>query len=225
MSDPNAFKPEDPGTDPPEGPTPGPAAKDGAKKPKGPSRPLSAIFALISMWILGITITDQGLFTIGVIRNPFADVGYATLQQLTLSEVQQAALVRATMDNAAVALPIAAAQLVLGGLLLFASLRALLSRQGVGTFGMQVVVANLALSVVEFFATAPIRAGVIEAVTTSKLPDLANLDLAQNGWILNVGFLIRPAALLFCVLALGRWRKLEQALSAAASEPKPDRDF
>jgi len=176
------------------------------------------------MWILGVTITDQGLFTIGVIRDPLAASGFSALHQLTLTEVQHAALVRATMDHAATQLPIAVGQMVLGILLLVASLRALLSRRGVGTFGLQVVVANFVLSIAEYVVSAPVRSRVIEAVTTSDLPEIADLNLAQNGWILNLGFLVRPAALIFCILALGRWHQRERQLASAGS-PKPDQEF
>ena len=194
------------------------------ERTKRPARPLSALLALIAMWILGVTITDQGLFSIGVIRDPLAASGFSALHQLTLTEIQHAALVRATMEHAATELPIAVAQTVLGVLLLVASLRALLSRSGIGSFGLQVVAANLLLAVAEYFVSASVRASVIEAVTTSNLPELAELNLAKNGWILSAGFLVRPAALVFCVLALGRWRKRERQLAAAAG-PKPDEEF
>ena len=185
---------------------------------------MSALLALIAMWILGVTITDHGLFTIGVIRDPFAASGMAALQQLTLSEVQSAAVVQATMEFARTELPIGVAQAVLGALLLVASVRALLSRGAVGTFGLQVVIANLALTVIEYFVSAPVRASVIEAITTSNVPEVAEANLAQHAWILQAVFMLQPAALIFCIFALGRWRRAEQQL-AAATGPRPDAEF
>lgn len=193
--------------------------------PRRAPRPASALLALIAMWILGVTITDHGLFTIGVIRDPLAASGFSALHQLTLSEVQHAAIVRATMEFAATELPIGVAQTVLGMLLLVASVRALLSRGTIGTFGIQVVIANLVLTVIEYFVSAPVRAQVIEAITTSNLPEFSDVNLAQHTWVLQAAWvLLEPVALVFCVFALGRWRRAEQQFAAAAG-PKPDEEF
>ena len=181
-------------------------------------RPIYLLIALVAMWILGMDAAANGYVVVKVIHSPLS-----VPMSGTGKEAVTAAMVHAIIQRPRVNLPIGLAQILLGGLLVLVSLKALVSRHASTSFALQVLAANAVLVVVTYALREPVRVAAVNALATAKLtprpPSLSaaeftRLQGAASWWILRALLGLHLAALGLCGFALTR--KTARAVLAAA---------
>lgn len=131
-------------------------------------RPVSVAIALIALWFIGMNVAGEGFATMELVRDPFWSV---SLMDSSMGAVRWRAYMEATRAHANVLLPIGVAELLLGGLLVFLSVRALISRRLTPSLFLQIVAANAALAVLAYVLREPVRGAIIDALVRSGLEE------------------------------------------------------
>jgi hypothetical protein len=154
----------------------------------------------------------EGYLTIEVARDPFASV-VSTLSGQGLEDVVKGAFFDALAKHSRTSFPIGVAQVLLGGLLVFVSVRALFGRRASTSFALQLVLANAALLITAYVLREPIRGAIVDAVAASGLErrpsgvsakEFDELLRLHWWWRLRIGFGIQLTALLLSGFALTR---------------------
>lgn len=126
------------------------------------------VVALITMWLLGMHAVIEGVDAIDIVRSPLPD-SLSPFDGDPVSEAMRRAFIQGVSAHAGVTLPVAIAQLLLGALLAFVSIRGLLGRRGSFGFALQVLAANAVLVLVVYLAHDPVRRSVIEALVAELM--------------------------------------------------------
>ncbi|HMJ14738.1 MAG TPA: hypothetical protein VK524_25175, partial [Polyangiaceae bacterium] len=154
----------------------------------------------------------EGYLTVDVVRDPFASV-VSPLSGRGLEDVVKAAFFEALAKHGRTSLPLGVAQIFLGGLLVFVSVRALFGRRASTSFALQLVLANAALLVAVYALREPIRGAIVDAVARSGMEqqpsgmsarEFDQLVRLQWWWRLRIGFGVQLTALLLSGFALTR---------------------
>jgi hypothetical protein len=145
-------------------------------------RPGYLILALIASWMIGLGGMTNGCQTLNFYRQ-------ATQPTLVFDGKLAAEIKKARIDalntQHARMVPLAAANLLLSGLLIFACWRALSGRRGAHALTIQAVVANAAFSVADFVVSRPVRALIIDSVSAhapETMQQLSPPQLANAFW-------------------------------------------
>lgn len=177
-------------------------------------RPIYLLIALIAMWVIGMNAAANGYVVVKVIHNPLS------LSTAGGDKVATArAFVQAVSQHPRVNLPIGIAQILLGGLLVLVSIKALVSRHASTSFALQVLGANAMLVVVSYALRQPLRSAMIGAALSSGLvhrpKGVSPAQFQQLEWWAFRFFLgLQLTALALCAFALTR--KSARAVLAAA---------
>jgi len=115
------------------------------------------------MWLLGMHAVIEGVQAIDIVRSPLSD-SVSEFDGNEISDAMRRAFVEGVSAHAGVTLPVGIAQLLLGALLAWVSIRGLLGRRGSRGFALQVLAANAALVLLVYLAHDPVRRSVIEAL-------------------------------------------------------------
>lgn len=134
--------------------------------PRLERRPMSVVIALVALWFLGMETAGEGLATVELVRDPLWN-GLVPFGEAGLDAVRMRAYMQATREHGELLLPVGVGQLMLGCLLVFVSVRALLSGRGTASFMFQVLTANVVLACVGYALRQPVRGAMIEAIVTS----------------------------------------------------------
>jgi hypothetical protein len=135
-----------------------------------PPRPRLLTTALVLAWFMGLRTLHEGYLTLRILRDPL--VG----DSLSVPSELKAALVEGVTSNGAAALPVAAAQILLGGFLLVVSVGLLFGAARTVSYGMQAVLANGALAAVGYALGGPVRQAMVGALvqTGQMAPELSS---------------------------------------------------
>lgn len=159
---------------------------------------------LFAMWLVGMNAAQDGYGAIDLLRDPLSG-------NFAGSEQDRSALVSALGENRALELPLAIAQLLLGGLLVFISTHLFFGGRPSRAFTLQVLVANVAFLILGY----ALRAETRDTYLTTLLEDsqdrkvrsaelrlrsrfLLGFDLTALG--LSIFALTRPSARRFLEL-------------------------
>jgi hypothetical protein len=184
---------------------------DGVQRTGG-RRPVYLVIALITLWLTGMNTLGEGYLAVEVIRDPLTNV-VSSLAGQGIEEVVKTAFLTALAKQARTALPIGVAQMLLGGCLVFVSVRALFGRRASTSFALQLVVANAVLLIAAYALREPVRSAIVNAVAASGLEkqpsgiSAAEFDRLLRlhwWWRLRVSFGIQLLALLLSGFALTR---------------------
>jgi hypothetical protein len=115
------------------------------------------------MWLLGMHAVTEGVRTIDIVRSPLSE-SLSSYDGNDMGDAAQRAFVQAVSQHASVTLPVGVAQLLLGLLLAFVSIRALFGRRGSRSLALQLLTANALLALVGYLLHDPVRKGVVEAI-------------------------------------------------------------
>lgn len=185
-------------------------------------RPIYLVIALIAMWVMGMNAAADGYVVVKVIHNP-----------LSLStagagkEALATAFVRAVSQHPRVNLPLGIAQILLGGLLVLISIKALVARHASTSFALQVLAANALLVIVSYALRQPVRGAVVDAIVGSGLVHrpsgistaaFQRLERLQAWWAFRILLGLQLAALGLCAFALTR----KTAREVLAPAPRPE---
>jgi hypothetical protein len=173
------------------------------------------LIALVVMCFIGMTAAGNGYAAVEAIHNPLS-VPAATSGLL---QAVEAASLHAISQHPRVNLPIGIAQMLLGGLLMFVSFKALFWRHASASFALQVLAANAALVVVTYALREPVHAAAVQAIVAAKItPRPPSISVAQldqvEWWGLRAGLALQLATLGLCAFALTR--KTARAVLAPA---------
>lgn len=199
-------------------------------------RPWYLVAAMVLTWTIGI----QGLAT------GFAQIAYLRAGNLVSAEslaphidqaepmqyvavVGEAARLRALAEERRVTFPLSVARLLLSGLLVVGSGLAMAGRRGARSLALQALAVNVALAVVEYSLTRPVRGAWIEAVVAAwaslpgVIPERAVFqDRAVWVWMWRLRFAVLDVGVLgLGALALTRPRSttfFDAAAHAQASD-------
>jgi hypothetical protein len=195
-------------------------------------RPWYLVAAMVLTWIIGV----QGLAT-GFAQIAYLRAGNVVTAETLAPKVDQAepmqyvavageaARLRALADERRVTFPLSVAKLLLSGLLVAGSGLALAGRPNARSIAMQALLANVALSLLDYGLTRPVRGAWIEAVVEAwstvpgTIPERAVFQDRDVWWwmwrlrlaILDIG------ALGLAALALTRRRSAVYFEAAAAA--------
>ncbi len=187
---------------------------------KAPRRPGFLSLVLVTAWFIGLRTVHEGYVTLRILDDPLI------VDSLRYPAMVSAAMVESTADNSALAVPVAAAQLVLGVFLLAVSAATLfgaIKRIGVC---VQALLANAVLVVAAYVCSQPVRTAMVEALAHS--PELAEKlagDFAIADaklaflWGFRIAFALHLGALLALVWAVSR-RSVREFLAFSASRPR-----
>ncbi len=199
--------------------------------PTAPRRPFYLVLTIITMWLIGMHSVAEGLFAIDVVRNPATVPGTTTLQYKDIEEAMKGALVLATAKHGRIAMPLGIGELILGGLLVMLSVRALFARRASTSFAIQVLVANILFVIVDYVVSEPLRVSIVNTIVGSGLDELPDFVPEQQRdemqylrwwWIFRIQLAIKLAALALSAFAFTR-PKVREFLSP--TEPHPDEEF
>jgi hypothetical protein len=185
------------------------------------SRPTYLVLALLLAWVLGVGGLVNGYSTLQYYREtthstpqleavkaPESMRKYLEAQR-QLFEAQEKARTAVLDQYHDRMVPLAAANLVLSGLLIVACARALSGRARAHHLALQAVFANMGYAVVEFVANGPLRQAMAEATRQNALPNLDADQLAMaTTWVYRFGLALQLLALALVALALTRPRVL-----------------
>jgi hypothetical protein len=186
-----------------------------------PPRPRLLTTTLILAWFMGLRTLHEGYLTLRILRDPL--VG----DSLTLPSEIRAALVEGVSNHTAAALPVAAAQFLLGAFLLVVSVGLLFGAARSVSFGLQAVFSNMLLAVVSYVASAPLRAAMVQALVASAemAPDLAQqlgpgemANVYYWGFRMALGLQLLALSLVAWVLSRRSVREFYALLAAARPE-------
>lgn len=167
--------------------------------PVPPPRPPLLSAALVLAWLMGLRTMHEGYLALRIIGNPL--LGDA----LALSPELRQAFVDGILTNPA-ALPLAAAQLILGGFLFFMSVATLFAGARSVAFALQAVASNFALAIVGHVLGEPLHQSIATALlssseVTSQLPKELSPEQVHNAF--RWGFRVLLGAQCALLLAIG----------------------
>jgi len=170
--------------------------------PPRPSRPLYLVVALIVGWTFGIGGVMGGCGLLRFYQEPDTGVevhepandgldAYFAQQQKAAKEASAKAL----NENSGRMVPLAAANVLLSGLLIVACARALAAKRNAHNLALQAVAANIVYAITDYFVSAPIREAVIAAASIRPAPnDVQQLDPNQLALAVTWSFRLLSAA-------------------------------
>ena len=169
---------------------------------------------LFVCWALGVHTALDGYATIRILGDPFAADG------LQIPSVMRDALVQSILANSSIVLPVAVAQILLGGLLVVVSI-GLLARARVSVnLGLQVLAVNGLVFMIGYFVAGPIRDALVSALM--KLPEIqaagASADPGNFYWAFRLRLAAQLAALGFAAWVITRPRSRKVLTPRAPSE-------
>jgi hypothetical protein len=174
---------------------------------------------LILGWFIGLRTLHEGYVTLRILDNPL--VG----DTLAFPAGVREALVASVAGNAQVSLPIAVAQLLLGGLLLGASVTTLFGGTRNISYSVQAVIANGVLVCGAYAMGGPVRQALALALATTTEPALPVSEtlavpelLSAYLWGFRLAFGLHIVTLAGVAWALSR-RSVREFLTFTASHP------
>lgn len=151
-------------------------------------RPISVVVALIALWFIGMNSASEGFAIVELVRNPLWRAS-SSLSDAGVEAVHWRAFMQATREHGRLVLPIGIAQLMLGTLLVFVSIRALIARRASLSFLLQIVAANALVAVIGYALRQPVRGAIVEAIVLSGVEQRpagtdssAFADLLRTKW-------------------------------------------
>jgi hypothetical protein len=189
-------------------------------------RPVYLVIALVAMWLIGMNAAAEGYVAVRAVHNPLSTA--TSVLGGDRSEVVVSAFIEAISKHPHVNLPLGIAQILLGGLMVLVSIKALVGRHASTSFALQVVAANALLMIVGYALQLPVRGGIVNAVVASgiaKPPDgmtlahFQRIERIQLWWSFRLGLAMKVGALALCAFALTR-RSARRVL--APVEPHPE---
>ena len=198
-----------------------------SQKPARPGRPAYLIIALVVAWMLGVGGVMGGCQTLQFYRqttHPSLDLDNHVSQDLRAHvEAQHTARIEALNAHQNRMIPLAAANVLLSGLLIVACARALSGRPTAHHLAMQAIGANIAYAVADFLVSAPVRWAVIQAGALhppATIPPIAAAQVAvMYTWFFRLLLLAQILLLALAAIALTRPRVLAWYRS---DEPEED---
>jgi hypothetical protein len=163
-----------------------------------PRRPRLLTAALLVAWFIGLRTVHEGFLALRVLRDPLVGDSLSLPSELKAAFVEGIAGTRA-------ALPLASAQVLLGGFLLLISVGILFGIARSASFGLQAVFANAALSCVAYAVSAPVRRALVQALVNGSqvTPDVSSeLSPHELGNVFYWGFRLALAMQLFALAAV-----------------------
>ncbi len=175
---------------------------------------------LITAWFIGLRTLHEGYVTVRLLSDPLV------ADALRFPAEVSTAMVESTADNASVALPVAVAQLLLGGLLVGVSAATLFG--AIKSIGLcvQALLANAVLAVTAYAGSQPVRLAMVDALARS--PELVSrlgtdFPVAEARvaflWGFRVALALHLGALLGLVWAISR-PSVREFLAFSASRPR-----
>ncbi len=189
-------------------------------------RPVYLVIALVAMWLVGISTMFDGYVAIRAVRDPLSAATWAVGSDSRAVVVK--ALVEGTSQHPHTSLPIGIAQILLGGLMVLVSIKALVGRRASTSFALQVLAANAVLMIVAYALQLPVRGGIVDAVVASglgkppsgmTLAHFRRLQRIEAWWSFRLGLAMKVGVLALCAFALTR-RSARRVLAPA--EPHPE---
>ena len=188
-------------------------------------RPVSVVVALIALWFIGMNSASEGFATIELVRNPLWSA-LSPIRDMGVDAVRWRAYMQATRAHGELLLPIGIAQLMLGTLLVFVSIRALIARRASLSLMLQIVLANALVALVGYALRQPIRGAIVEAIVLSGVEQrpagtdssaFADLLRAKWWWSFRIALGLQLLALTGSAWALAR--RPSRQLFARADAP------
>jgi hypothetical protein len=132
-----------------------------AAPPAPVRRPAYWLATLLAMWLVGVNAAQEGYGAIELLRDPLTG-------NFSGTEAARSALVNALGQHSRVELPLAVAQLLLGGLLVFIATHLFFGGRPSRAFALQVLAANLLFLVLGYFLREATRVSYIAALLESS---------------------------------------------------------
>ena len=199
-------------------------------------RPWYLVAAMVLTWVIGVQGLATGFAQISYLRSGSVLTAQTLAPQVDQAEPMQyvavageAARLRAMAAERRITFPLSVARLLLSGLLVVGSGLAMAGRPNARSLALQALLANVALALLEYTLTRPVRGAWIEAVVAAwaAVPGtIPERDVFQNRdvwwwmWRLRLG-VVDLGALGLAAFALTRPRSttfFEAAAHAHASE-------
>ena len=185
-------------------------------KPARPGRPAYLMPALLVVWMLGVGGVMGGCQTLQFYRqttHPSLDLDAHISPELRAHvEAQQTARIEALSAHQSRMIPLAAANVLLSGLLIVACARALSGRPSAHNLALQAIGANIAYAVVDYVVSAPVRYAVIHAGAQhppATMPPIPEAQVAaMYAWFFRLALFGQLAVLAITAFALTRPRVL-----------------
>lgn len=195
--------------------------------PTRPGRPAYLILALVVAWSFGVGGVMSGCNTLQFYRqttHPSPAFDARMSQDLRdQAEALNAARVEALDTHHHRMIPLAAADVLLSGLLIVACARALSGRPAGHNLALQAIGANIAYAVVDYFVSNPLREAVIQAGAShppTTVPPLPEAQIAAiYAWFFRSTLAAEVLVLALAAYALTRPRVLRWY---RADEPRED---
>ena len=191
-------------------------------------KPVMLGIALVAMALIGLHTLSEGYLAIEIVTDPFAGAALFPATQDSARDAANGAFVAAIVDQARVALPVGIAQLLLGGLLLAVSLKALFGRISSTSLALQLIAANVLLLIVGYLLREPVRSAIVEAIVAGGVqsrPDgvsaeqFAGTLRVQGWWLFRLKLAVQVGVLVLSGFALTR-----PSIRDALSPPEPSKE-
>lgn len=197
------------------------------QKPAKPGRPAYLIIALVVAWMLGVGGVMGGCQTLQFYRqttHPSLDLDNHISQDLRAHvEAQHIARIEALNAHQTRMIPLAAANVLLSGLLIVACARALSGRPTAHNLAMQAIGANIAYAVVDYLVSAPVRYAVIQAGALHPPVTIPPIPGAQIAAMYSWFFRLLLVAQIL-LLALGAFALTRPRVLAWYRSDEPEED-
>jgi hypothetical protein len=189
-------------------------------------RPVSLIVALIALWFIGMNSAGEGFATVELVRNPLWNA-LAPAGDAGLEAVRWRAYMQATRDHGSLLLPVGVAQLLLGTVLVFISIRALVARRASVPLFLQVVAANAALAIIGYVMREPVRGAIVDAIVASGIeqrpPSISAREFTAGlrtklWWLFRVGLALQLVAFAASAYAVARRSSRQTFVSKVSME-------
>jgi hypothetical protein len=132
-----------------------------AAPPEPVRRPAYWLATLLAMWLVGVNAAQEGYGAIELLRDPLTG-------NFSGTEEARSALVNALGQHSQVELPLAIAQLLLGGLLVFIATHLFFGGRSSRSFALQVLAANALFLILGYFLREGTRVSYIAALLESS---------------------------------------------------------
>ena len=137
-------------------------------------RPWYLVAAMVLTWVIGVQGLATGFAQISYLRSGSVLTAQTLAPQVDQAEPMQyvavageAARLRAMADERRITFPLSVARLLLSGLLVVGSGLAMAGRPNARSLALQALLANVALALLEYTLTRPVRGAWIEAVVAA----------------------------------------------------------
>jgi hypothetical protein len=203
-------------------------------------RPWYLVAAMVLTWIIGVQGLATGFAQIAYLRSGSVLTAQTLAPQVDQAEPMhyvavagEAARLRAMAEERRVTFPLSVAKLLLSGLLVAGSGLAMAGRPNARSIALQALLANVALSLLDYGLTRPVRGAWIEAVVEAwaavpgTIPERALFqDRGVWWWMWRLRLVVMDVgALGLAALAITRRRSttyFEAAAHAHASESRDE---